>query len=181
MFFGVGVNSLWKQTQDALTFIANSAIKCDPDGITLHFFSHIFTTNLNVKTSEDVMKQFDDPKNQLCLTTNLAKVLKEALKPDVTPRLKPETILIITDGAPDSKEEVEQEIIYATHNYMKDDNDLSITIIQVGTDQKAMEWLQRLDDDMVNLGAKYDIVDVLSAKDLGKFDFATIIEKSIRD
>lgn len=181
MFNGSGVNNLWKQTKDALIFIANSAVKCDPDGITLHFFSDIFTTHSNIKTGEEVMKQFDDPINQLCLTTNLAIVLKEALKPDNIPRLKPETILIITDGAPDSEKAVEKEIIYATHNYMKDNNDLSITIVQVGIDEMATKWLQKLDDGLVKLGAKYDIVDVLSAKDLCKFDFATIIEKSIRD
>jgi len=147
----------------------------------LFFFSDRFNEIKNVKTSEDVMKHFNDKKNQIASSTDLYKVLDSALKPDVVPRTKPETILVITDGVPDDKASVERVLIEATKKYMQNDNDLSVTIIQVGDDTSAMRWLQQLDDGLTAKGAKYDIVDILTAEELKKFNFADIVAKSVSD
>ena len=158
-----------------------STSKCDPDGITLYFFSSAFNTINNVKTSEEVMSHFESKSNQFGNSTDLAKVLQEALKPDRVPRARPETILVITDGTPDNRNDVQKALIYATKNYMKDDNDLSVTIIQVGDDSSATRWLNELDDGLVEKGAKYDIVDIMTAEALAKFDFAAVVARSIQD
>ncbi len=171
----------WEQAKKALEYLAPAACKCDPDGITLFFFSTSFNEIGNVKTSEDVMKHFNNSKNQFRSSTDLAKVLNSALKPDSVPRKKPETILVITDGEPDNRTNVETAIIDATKKYMESDNDLSITIVQVGDDQTAMKWLQQLDDGLTKKGAKYDIVDILTAEELAKHDFAAIVAKSLSD
>jgi uncharacterized protein YegL len=147
----------------------------------LFFFSDRFNEIKNVKTSEDVMKHFNDKKNQISSSTDLYKVLDSALKPDAVPRTKPETILVITDGVPDDKASVERVLIEATKKYMQNDNDLSVTIIQVGDDTNAMRWLQQLDDGLTAKGAKYDIVDILTAEELKKFNFADIVAKSVSD
>jgi len=147
----------------------------------LFFFSDRFNEIKNVKTSEDVMKHFNDKKNQIASSTDLYKVLDSALKPDAVPRTKPETILVITDGVPDDKASVERVLIEATKKYMRNDNDLSVTIIQVGDDTSAMRWLQQLDDGLTAKGAKYDIVDILTAEELKKFNFADIVAKSVSD
>jgi hypothetical protein len=147
----------------------------------LFFFSDRFNEIKNVKTSEDVMKHFNDKKNQIASSTDLYKVLDSALKPDAVPRTKPETILVITDGVPDDKASVERVLIEATKKYMQNDNDLSVTIIQVGDDTSAMRWLQQLDDGLTAKGAKYDIVDILTAEELKKFNFADIVAKSVSD
>ena len=127
------------------------------------------------------MKHFNDKKNQIASSTDLYKVLDSALKPDAVPRTKPETILVITDGVPDDKASVERVLIEATKKYMQNDNDLSVTIIQVGDDTSAMRWLQQLDDGLTAKGAKYDIVDILTAEELKKFNFADIVAKSVSD
>ena len=127
------------------------------------------------------MKHFNDKKNQISSSTDLYKVLDSALKPDAVPRTKPETILVITDGVPDDKASVERVLIEATKKYMQNDNDLSVTIIQVGDDTSAMRWLQQLDDGLTAKGAKYDIVDILTAEELKKFNFADIVAKSVSD
>ena len=57
----------------------------------------------------------------------IKQVLEDAIKPDSS---RPETILVITDGTPNSERQVEQVIIAAT-NGMQSDNQLSITFIQV--------------------------------------------------
>ena len=173
--------SRWNQAKKALEYLAPAACKCDPDGITLFFFSNGFNEINNVKTSEDVMKHFNNTKNQIRGSTDLGKVLNAALKPDSVPRKKPETILVITDGEPDDRDHVEKAIILATDKYMQCDNDLSVTIVQVGDDQSAMKWLQELDDGLTKKGAKFDIVDILTAEELAKHDFAAIVAKSISD
>ena len=127
------------------------------------------------------MKHFNDKKNQIASSTDLYKVLDSALKPDAVPRTKPETILVITDGVPNDKASVERVLIEATKKYMQNDNDLSVTIIQVGDDKSAMRWLQQLDDGLTAKGAKYDIVDILTAEELKKFNFADIVAKSVSD
>ena len=58
---------------------------------------------------------------------------------------------------------------------------LTHSFTYTGNDRGAMVWLQELDDGLMKKGAKYDIVDVLTAEELGKYDFASIIAKSVSD
>ncbi len=72
------------------------------------------------------------------------QVLEDAVKPDSfepNGSRRPETILVITDGEPSDKTEVEKVIINATKKYMKRDEDLSITFVQIGNDEGATSWL----------------------------------------
>ena len=61
-------------------------------------------------------------------------VKPDAYEPDGTRR--PETILVITDGAPTDRKKVEECIIRATHQYMEREEDLSITFMQIGNDEE---------------------------------------------
>jgi hypothetical protein len=90
------------------------------------------------------------------------------------------SILVITDGVPDSEEEVEFEIIQATQR-MQRDSELSISFIQIGGDEAAARWLSKLDDDLLSHGAKFDIVDKVTAKDLQDIGFSRMIELSLND
>ena len=103
--------------------------------------------------------------------TDLAKVLIDAIEPDSVDasgaRLKPETILIITDGAPDNPTAVEEIIVSATKNarIMRHADDLSISILQVGNDEAAVLWLEQLVPRLQERGAQFDIVDVMHFED----------------
>lgn len=119
--------------------------------------------------------------------TNLAGVLNDALRPD-TPAAdgslffgRPETILVITDGEPNSRDEVEKAIIHATNNYMRTDNDLSISFIQIGADAAAERWLQSVDDDLQSKGAKFDAVDRLTASSMHGMTFEQIVAFSVQN
>ncbi len=71
-------------------------------------------------------------------------MLEDAVKPDSfepNGSRRPETILVITDGEPSDKADVEKVIINATKKYMQRDEDLSITFIQIGNDVAATAWL----------------------------------------
>ena len=110
----------------------------DEDGISLYFFSSNFKKYENVKDSQQVERLFYE--NHPSGGTNLTKVLLDAVEPDnlgASGKRKPETILIITDGVPDNRTSVEKVIIDAS-NKLDVDNDLSITVIQVGNDSSGL-------------------------------------------
>ena len=144
----------WKQALEAVQSIAPHTCDCDADGISLYFFNNRYEKIENVRTSEEVMKHFAarSPGGG----TKLAGVLEDAVKPegvDRSGKRRPETLLVISDGEPSDRDEVERVIINATKQYMSVDEDLSITFIQVGNDKDAEKWLAALDDDLQSKGA----------------------------
>ena len=64
---------------------------------------------------------------------------------------------------------------------MSNDGDLSVSFIQVGSSSSAAAWLKKLDDDLVDHGAKFDIVDMLTSDELKGVGFNKMIENSIND
>jgi len=95
----------------------------------------------------------------------------DALQPDnlnsFGERGKPESILVITDGAPDDPDAVEDILVRATLNsyLMTQADDICITIVQIGDDIMATSWLEGLADRLMAKGARYNIVDVLPCKE----------------
>merc|ERR1711934_448452 len=138
-----------------------------------------------VKSADLVIKLFN--KERPGGGTNLTDVLREACIPEWmeaqnrnknVPR-RPETILVITDGQPNSKDGVRRVITEATHKYMNTDDDLSISFIQVGDDAAATRYLKELDDDLG--GAKFDAVDTITCDQLFGMSIDQMIQMSIDD
>jgi hypothetical protein len=174
---GSMAGSNWNEAREAVEYLVPFALKRDSDGICLYFFDSQYVKLENITESKKVHEAFKKyPPNS---STNLALVLEDAVKPDDASG-RPETILVITDGTPDNKSAVERVIIAATKK-MKSDEDLSITIIQVGHDSGADKWLIELDDGLVAKGAKFDIVDVMSVSSMKGMSFNDVIAKSISD
>lgn len=180
--------SRWTEAEEVVAFLAPQACNCDPDGITLYFFSEVnahvkvpFTKYENIRTAEEVMNLFADKMNHPQSGTDMTSVLKDALALTPTPTTAtrtPETILFITDGAPANPKTTMQCIIDATQR-MHQDDELSISFIQVGDDAHAEEWLRQLDDDLKEKGAKFDIVDSITASQMKSMDFLSLVKKSI--
>jgi uncharacterized protein with von Willebrand factor type A (vWA) domain len=135
-----GDPSRWKEAEEAVKAIAPAACHLDQDGITLYFFSGgqkdkpAFVKHTNVTSSDQVVHLFEAKENQPNGGTDLAAVLKDAFLADIGSGCviaKPKTILVITDGEPDSQSGVEEVIIEAANSISKD-SELSVTIIQVG-------------------------------------------------
>jgi hypothetical protein len=102
-------------------------------------------------------------------------------RPPLDPgEFRPETILVITDGEPDSKPGVSRVIIEATKKQKKDE-DLSISFIQVGNDSGADRWLGELDDGLKAQGATFDIVDKITHTMLKGKSFRDLIASSVSD
>merc|ERR1712098_434373 len=89
-------------------------------------------------------------------TTALSKVLANAFTPDTTG--KPETILVITDGIPNSQSGLKKTILRYTKT-MKKRSEMLISIVQVGDNKSARDWLIGLGDKLKAKGAKFNIVD----------------------
>lgn len=179
----VGGRSRWEIAQESTLALARKAEQFDPDGITVYVFSGKFKRYDDV-TSAKVAQIFleNDPAG----TTNLAGVLQDAInnyfQRKAAGQTKPngETILVITDGEPDDRKAVFEVIIHATRQ-MERDEELGISIIQVGSDSQATKFLKALDDQLQSVGAKFDICDTVTLDDLEEMSLVDVLTNAITD
>lgn len=178
-----GNRTRWQTAQESTLALARKCEQFDPDGITVYLFSGRFRRYDNV-TSDKVDQIFreNDPSG----TTDLAGVLKDAtdsyLKRKQSGETKPngETILVITDGEPDDRKAVMRVIIEASRQIDRDE-ELAISLIQVGKDQTATRFLKALDDELQAAGAKFDIVDTITLDDMEGFTLSEVLLNAIND
>jgi uncharacterized protein with von Willebrand factor type A (vWA) domain len=179
----VGNRSRWEIAQESTLALARKCEQFDPDGITVYVFSGRFKRYENV-TSSKVAQIFleNDPAG----TTNLAGVLQDAInnyfQRKASGQAKPngETILVVTDGEPDDRKAVFETVITATRQ-MERDEELAISIIQVGNDPQATKFLKALDDQMESVGAKFDICDTITLDDMEEMTLAEVLSNAITD
>jgi hypothetical protein len=178
-----GGRSRWKIAEESTIALARKCEEFDPDGITVYVFSGRFKRYENV-TAAKVAQIFQE--NDPSGTTNLGSVLQDALnnyferKAAGTTKLNGETILVITDGEPDDRKAVFEVIIRATQQ-MEKDEELGISMIQVGSDPQATKFLKALDDQLQGVGAKFDICDTITLDDLEDMSLADVLMNAITD
>lgn len=175
--------SRWKAAQEATLGLSAKIEELDKDGITFYAFNSNFKRHDNVttKTIANLWKEHEPNGG-----TALANVLRDALtsyfsrKTAGTTKANGETILVVTDGEPEDKNQVAQVIIDATKK-MDRDEELSISFIQVGKDADATTFLKFLDDGLKGKGAKFDIVDTLTIEEMGNKSLTEVLLSSITD
>lgn len=178
-----GGKSRWDIAQESTLALARKCEQFDPDGITVYLFSGKFKRYDDV-TSAKVAQIFQE--NDPAGTTNLAAVLQDAVnnyfqrKAAGQTKANGETILVITDGEPDDRRAVFEVIIKATRQ-MERDEELAISVIQVGTDAQATKFLKALDDQLQGVGAKFDICDTVTLDDLEDMSLADVLMNAISD
>lgn len=179
----LGGKSRWDAAQESTLALARKCEQFDPDGITVYLFSGRFKRYDNV-TSSKVAQIFQE--NDPMGTTNLAGVLQDAtdqyFRRKAANQAKPngETILVITDGEPDDRKAVMRVIIEASR-HMERDEELAISLIQVGTDATATRFLKALDDELQGAGAKFDIVDTITLDDMENMTLPEVLLSAIQD
>jgi len=179
----VGGRTRWEIAQESTIALARKCEQFDPDGITVYVFSGKFKRYDDVTTAK-VAQIFQE--NDPAGTTNLAAVLQDALnnyfQRKAAGNTKPngETILVITDGEPDDRKAVFQVIIQATRQ-MEKDEELGISMIQVGSDAQATKFLKALDDQLQGVGAKFDICDTITLDDLEDMSLTDVLMNAITD
>lgn len=126
------------------------------------------------------------PENDPAGTTNLASVLQDAtnkyFQRKAAGQTKPEgeTILVVTDGEPDDRKAV-MEVIISASRQMERDEELAISMIQVGSDSQATKFLKALDEQFQGVGAKFDICDTITLDDLEDISLADVLLNAIND
>ena len=178
-----GGQTRWDIAQESTLALARKCEKFDPDGITVYTFSGKFKRYDDV-TSAKVEQIFleNDPVG----TTNLASVLQDATnayfqrKQAGESKENGETILVVTDGEPDDRKAVFDVIINASRQ-MDRDEELAISFIQVGNDSGATKFLKALDDQMQDVGAKFDICDTITLDDMEDMSLVEVLTNAISD
>ncbi|MBD1895428.1 VWA domain-containing protein [Coleofasciculus sp. FACHB-129] len=178
-----GGRSRWDAAQESTLALARKCEQFDPDGITVYLFSSRFKRYENVNSSK-VAQIFQE--NDPAGTTNLAGVLQDAIaayfqrKAAGQTKVGGETILVVTDGEPDDRKGVMRAIIEASRQ-MERDEELAISMIQVGSDTTAARFLKALDDDLQGAGAKFDICDTITLDDMADMTLAEVLLNAIAD
>ncbi len=178
-----GGKTRWDSAQESTLALARKCEEIDPDGITVYLFSGRFRRYDNV-TSDKVSQIYQE--NEPMGRTDLSSVLQDALdnyfqrKAAGTTKTNGETILVITDGEPDDYKSVMRVIIEATQK-LDLDRELAISLIQVGNDRKATEFLVALDDRLESAGAKFDIVDTVTIDDMEGLTLTEVLLNAITD
>jgi uncharacterized protein with von Willebrand factor type A (vWA) domain len=178
-----GGRSRWDAAQESTLALARKCEQFDPDGITVYLFSSRFKRYDNVNSSK-VAQIFQE--NDPAGTTNLAGVLQDAIaayfqrKAAGQTKAGGETILVVTDGEPDDRKGVMRAIIEASRQ-MERDEELAISMIQVGSDATAARFLKALDDDLQGAGAKFDICDTITLDDMADMTLAEVLLYAIAD
>ena len=179
----VGGKSRWVAAQESTLALAKKCEQFDPDGITVYLFSGRFRRYDNV-TSDKVTTIYEQ--NEPMGKTELASVLFDAVNNYIERKLageaKPngETIVVITDGEPDDCKAVMRVIIEVSQQLDRDE-ELGISLIQVGKDAKATKYLKALDDQLESAGAKFDIVDTITIDEMENVPLAEVLLKAITD
>jgi len=167
----------WEELRTVVTFLAPCICQADPkNGLTLFLFSdHKLKHPMyeGIKDAAAVIDIFN--KEHPRGNTDLGGVLKQAFEKHFSENNEATTILVITDGQPDNADLVRNEIVAATER-VKSKDELSISFIQIGDDTKASLFLEELNSNLK--GAKYDIVDALSANEMKGLGFEQVVRRS---
>ncbi|MGH2413625.1 MAG: vWA domain-containing protein [Microcystaceae cyanobacterium] len=178
-----GGQTRWDAAQESTLALARKCEQVDPDGITVYLFSGRFRRYDNV-TSDKVIQIYQE--NEPMGRTDLASVLQDALdnyfqrKAVGQAKSSGETILVITDGEPDDRKAVMRQIIEASRKLDRDE-EVAISLIQVGKDKMATQFLKALDDQLQDAGAKFDIVDTITIDEMEDTTLAEVLLNAITD
>ena len=145
----------WETAKQVLADIASIAVKYDRDGVDVRFLNEDVDAKerLNLDTADKVMKLFDnmEPEGPTPTADVLEEELNEYIRAYRRDRYKKALNLILTDGEPDSGQEVEDVIVkYARKLEELEAPPLQVGIqfVQIGGDEAAGELLRSLDDDL---------------------------------
>ena len=181
-----GGMSRWNATLEAIRFIMQQFEEIDYDGINVYTFAGKVSRpyrNVNLTKFEKEVLSENQP---VPARTNLTEALKKALDDYFDRKLKKltkpngEIILVITDGKADDPKGVRDVIIEAA-NKIDRDEEIGISLIQVGQDEEVKKFFKELDEDLVNnAGAKFDICSTLNFEDLEDYPLAEVLLNAIR-
>lgn len=158
--------SRWKEVFNTLASITPICTARDADGIDIHFLNHkgIYTNVNDVYAVECIFNHViptGSTPTGACLYNILNPYLK-TLQQQGQKKKKPLNIIVITDGAAtDDPESVIFDAAKKLDSIQAPPWQVGIQFFQVGDDLEAADLLRELDDTLVDLGCKRDMVDTV--------------------
>lgn len=151
---GVGNRTLWQLAVEALRPLALKAAKYDDDGVDIYLINQYCQGN-NLKDAQSIERFFLGLNAKRQALTDIGRKLEDVTRAYLSDiRLgkpcKPLNVIIITDGAPTDKSDLEAYInstakLLEAGNYPP--SQFGIQFIQIGNDREATAYLDKLDDD----------------------------------
>ncbi|HEY9729113.1 MAG TPA: VWA domain-containing protein [Chroococcales cyanobacterium] len=175
--------SRWTFLKESTLALARKCEELDSDGITVYVFSNHFNRYEHV-TSSQVEQIFQE--NEPQGGTNLTSVLQDAInhyfqrKAAGQTKANGETIIVVTDGEPDDRMGVADAIVNASRRIERDE-ELAILFIQVGSEPKVTKALRSLDEQLIGIGAKFDLVDTITFEDMEDMTLTDVLLNAIVD
>jgi len=161
----------WAYMEESVRAIASKLQEYDPDGITVIPFAGDHRTYEN--TRDDVVNKIFKENSPMGGTT-LAPVLREVFdtynRNKKAGNTKPngQIVMVVTDGCPQDEAAVARSIVDFTKTLADGREEFGIEFVQIGRDQHAKEFLGRLDNNLSQEGAKYDIVNATTMEEVEK-------------
>jgi DNA-directed RNA polymerase subunit F len=174
---------LWFLLENATLAIANRCEEYDFNGLSLYLYNDKFT-KLNHVNAHSIAHAFEinKPSNSPYLAPPLQDAISNYFQQRSLGFAKPngETIIVILGTIPLDVNKVEEILVKASHE-ISHDEELAVLFIQVGSDKKLTELLQKWDDQLLELGAKFDICDTVKITDIQPETLSELLLKAIID
>lgn len=178
-----GGKSRWDYAHEVTVGFAQEMVKYDDNGITVIPFNNHFKKYENIQGGDDKTKQiFSEafPSG----STDTALVLKDVLDEYIATRksatCKPIIVVCVTDGLPDDEKALVNVIVNASKQ-IDNEEEIGIEFIQIGKDAHARDFLKRLDDNLTNEGAKFDIVNTTTMDDLADKSMTDVLIAAVTE
>ncbi|MGY3803487.1 VWA domain-containing protein [Pigmentibacter ruber] len=173
--------SKWDYVKESVSALAKKCYELDKNGIDIYLFNRSFQKFLNI-TPDNINSIFSDyaPMGG----TDFIPVLTEVFNQHFVHSELPTSIIVITDGEPSEGIQGQKalaNLIVNVSKKLESDNELGVSFIQVGNDKQATEFLKKLDDDLLSVGAKYDICDTKTFDDLENLPLEKILLDIVND
>lgn len=161
--------SRWQAAEESVYAIAAKVFEFDPDGLDIWLFSnnHKCYPNVGPSTVTQIFQE-NEPFGGTRMAEVLQKALDEYFHKRDTGKVKPqgEVILVVTDGQPDSREDVVKVLVNSANRLRPSDN-LALNFVQVGYDKDATAFLNFLDNELMHkAGARCDFVETVKMGDI---------------
>ncbi len=156
----------WVAAQIKIIDLAKHCQLLDDDGITVYFASSPFIKHANTEVIKLAqLFQVKNPPETMDLVSSLQDALDDYFqRRDAKQTKNGDIILVLVDKISNEQEFLIDVIMNATEKIdlipgTENSYELGISFLQIGEDPATKEYLTYLDDDLVDAGAKCDIVD----------------------
>ena len=171
----------WNYAKESVISLARKCAEYDKDGIDVYTFNRTFQRFPNT-TPDKVVEIF----NQVSPNggTDFVPVLTDVINNHFNHSDKPTSVIVVTDGEPtdgiQGQRNLANLIVSATKK-MESDNELGISFIQIGNDKSARDFLKKLDDDLMSVGAKFDICDTKTCDEIENMSLDQVLLDIVND